>query len=316
MHESLTSQDRHGNRQPGEVEIVVVGYAGIDFVWQASASPGPGRTALLSGPVNPRPRFGGCGPAVALELARMGRSVALISWLGEDGYGREYAAQLQEAGVDTTGLIVAAGELTPRTFLFYDPEGGATVCFHPSGSQQQTLDAPSRARLASARALALTVCPAALTSELLEVRPPEAILAWDVKADADAYPPPLRRRLLAEADIVCLNRDELAFLAEPGRDAPRAASGTSDADVVTSAAHGVVVVTAGAAGIFVSWPEGQAVVRPERVSVEDPTGAGDAFFAAFLAATLRGDGPEQAARVAAEHVVGALSRAAEKGGKQ
>ncbi len=332
MSECAPSPDRRGRsrttrtQQAGTVDldVVVAGYAGIDFIWQASTSPGPGHTALLSGPVEAQPRFGGAGPAVALELAQMGRRVALISWLGDDHYGRAYAALLEAAGVDTAGLVIAAGELSPRTFLFYDPGGGATCCFHPSGSRQQTLDDSSRARLVRSRALALTVCPAALTEGLLDARPPGAMLAWSVKADADAYPPHIRRRLVAEADMLCLNRDELPFLAEAVRDdclgpagrlpmrpgVTQPCGGVPDLDVLASAAPGVIVVTAGAAGIIISWTGGRAVIYPASMSVEDPTGAGDTFFAAFLAATLDGAGPKQAARAATDHVTRALRRAA------
>lgn len=300
-----------------QLDVVVSGYAGVDYVWQVNASPQPGRTSLLFGAVEPPPRFGGCGPRVALALADLGLQVALISWLGGDVVGRDYVSRLEAAGVDVRGVVMAPGRASPRSFLFYDPEGGATVCYHPSGSREQVLDEVGRDLARRARTLAVTVGPAPLTAGLLDARLPEALLAWSVKADPDAFPRDLRRRLLMEAELVCLNRDELPFLL-----------GTADSveartQLEALAARRTVVVTDGAAGATVMWPaDGElapaglgsrcrtAHVRPERVVVEDPTGAGAAFFAAFLAATLRGSEPRDALGQASEYVVRMLRRRA------
>jgi sugar/nucleoside kinase (ribokinase family) len=55
-------------------------------------------------------------------------------------------------------------------------------------------------------------------------------------------------------------------------------------------------MTDGRAGCRVIWPEGDAVIPATPIEVEDPTGVGDAFFAAFLSATIRGQSPPQAAQ--------------------
>jgi len=57
----------------------------------------------------------------------------------------------------------------------------------------------------------------------------------------------------------------------------------------------VLVMTDGRAGCRVIWPEGDAVIAANPIDVEDPTGVGDAFFAAFLSETIRGQSPPQAA---------------------
>src|SRR5712691_4889188 len=73
-----------------DVDILVAGDAAITFAWQLSAPPVPGRTSKLLGTVDPQGRFGGCAPAVALALVGFGHRVALVSWLGDDAYGRAY----------------------------------------------------------------------------------------------------------------------------------------------------------------------------------------------------------------------------------
>ena len=68
-----------------------------------------------------------------------------------------------------------------------------------------------------------------------------------------------------------------------------------------------VIVTLGARGCIV-YAEGIAeLVRARRVPSADPTGAGDAFAAAYLAARSSGNAPTAAARRAAALVADLLS---------
>jgi sugar/nucleoside kinase (ribokinase family) len=298
--------------QTGEgVDVLVSGYASIDVVYQASAPSRAGATALLRGPVAPPPRCGGCGPGAAMALAHAGCRVGLVTWLGDDAQGEACRRSWAEAGIELGGVVAAAGQATPRSFLFYDPAGGATCYYHPSGSEALRLSPAARRLLAGARALAVAVGPPALTEELLAARRPEQALAWNVKADAHAFPPALRRRLLAEAVVVCLNRDELPFVAEmlPPAERPEGDEAALNA-AIQHRGNGVVVVTAGAAGSRVRWPGGAADVPAVPVPVVDPTGAGDAFFGAFLAVWLRGADPPAAAAEAAAAAAEFLRRRA------
>jgi sugar/nucleoside kinase (ribokinase family) len=294
--------------------------------------------------------------------------VGLVTWLGDDADGQACLRSWTEAGVDPRGVIVAPGQASPRCFLFYDPAGGATCYYHPSGSAALRLGAAGRKMAASARALAVTVGPAALTEELLALRRTDQLLAWNVKADANAFPLELRRRLAREANVICLNRGELPFVAaavmdsqplfpahpssptpsprargeggllpapgsgkaplpahgERGRgegcagrrgesqppqrdashlqDSPQQTEITALTTAIQKNSGGIVVVTAGAAGYRVAWPGGVAEGTVVPVPVTDPTGAGDAFFGAFVAGWLSGNDPPEAAAFAAEYV--------------
>lgn len=298
-----------GRAAPGP-EVVVAGYASIDRVFEASAPPAPGRTALLRGAVEVPPRFGGCGPNAARQLARLGCRTGLVSWLGDDAPGRSYLRALEEDGVDVRGVLVATGAASPRCYLFYDPEGGATCYYHPSASPELGLHGGARAMLATASVLALTVAPAGLTEALLGARRPGSRVAWSVKADPDAYPTSLRRRLLTEADVVCLNRAELAFVAA-ALDRPPGTGEEQPLAALRRATEAVVVLTAGADGCRVAWPGGDARIPAAPVGVGDPTGAGDAFFGAFVGAWLRGTEPEAAARSATDRTRAFLEARAE-----
>ena len=277
-----------------ELDAVVAGDAAITFAWQVSVPPAPGRTSKLLGAVEPEGRFGGCAPGVALALAELGHKVALVSWLGDDRYGRDYLARLREAGVDVTGIEVAAGQSSARALMLYDGNGSATCLHHPSGSGSLTLPASGRDRLGDARWLVLTAGPAGMTQALLNARQQTTAVAWAVKADPSHYPIPLRRRIIEQAQLLVFNRDEVAFLAE----ALELAEGASAEEQLTAlrrATRAMLVMTDGRAGCRVIWAEGDAAIPATPIEVEDPTGVGDAFFAAFLAATIRGETPSDAA---------------------
>jgi ribokinase len=300
------------------VDVVVAGYASIDRVWHADRAPAPGLTAILHGAVHPAPSWGGCGPNVALALARLGVRAGIVSWLGDDADGRAYLEVLETAGVEVTCVEVASGEASPHTILVYDPNGSATCLYHPSGSREQVLGPGARAVASSAPLLALTVGPSRLTYDLLEARGAATRLAWSVKADADAYPPTLRDRLLQEADIVCMNRDELEFVA--GADLGGRSRETTTAALLALPIRGsaVAVVTLGADGCLLRSGGEVHAIHADRVEVVDPTGAGDSFFAALVAALLSDSSAPDAARAATAHAASylrgrAASRPAAKG---
>src|SRR5713101_1817479 len=174
-----------------DLNVLVAGDAAITFAWQLNAPPVPGRTSKLLGPVDPPGRFGGCAPSVALALAGFGHRVALVSWLGDDAYGRAYLEELRAHGVDTGGVMVATGQSSPRALMLYDPSGAATCLHHPSGSSSLQLSPKGRERLERSGWLALTAGPPAMSEALLDSRVSDTRVAWDVKADPNHYPVPL-----------------------------------------------------------------------------------------------------------------------------
>jgi ribokinase len=282
------------------VDVLVSGYASIDEAHTATRIAGAAQTGILTGLVRPEARPGGCGPNSARVLAGLGTRVGIVTWVGDDPQGRAFVAGLEEAGVDPTGVAIGPGP-SPRSILIYDAAGDAACYFHPSGSAGQRVDPAIQGQLSGATWLAITVGPRELTEQLLDLRRPTTRLAWNVKADPAAFPPALCRRL-AVADLICLNRGELAFVADalelPDRD---------PAQLVERGA-GCVVLTRGADGYLVVTADGTVERAVEPIASADPTGAGDAFFAGILAWLARGATPPDAAaegaRAAADYLRG------------
>jgi sugar/nucleoside kinase (ribokinase family) len=270
------------------LDVLVSGYASMDETYHASRLAGAAQTGVLHGPVRPSTRPGGCGPNTARSLAGLGVRVGLVTWLGNDPEGRAFLAGLTEAGVDVGSVEVGDGP-SPRSLMIYDAQGNAACYFHPSGSTRQSITAEVTGRLRSASWLALTVGPRSLTEQLLDQRGSTTRVAWALKADPQAFPPALCRRLLS-ADLICLNRAELTFL----NDALGLPAESGPMDLVEQGA-GCVALTRGPDGYTVATQDGAAEVAVEPIAVDDPTGAGDAFFAGILAGLIRGEEPIGAA---------------------
>ena len=93
------------------VDVVVVGSANLDLVVRSPRIPGAGRDA-------DRDSFaeypGGKGLNQAVAAARSGARVALLGALGDDDAGRYLRRVADDAGVDTTGVVLLATESTGR----------------------------------------------------------------------------------------------------------------------------------------------------------------------------------------------------------
>jgi len=252
--------------EPWAGPVTISGYASLDHAVAVDAPPAPDATVLVRERLSARwPDFGGCGPRVAMELARLGVQTALVTWLGGDEDGRRYAAHLSDLGVGTDGVTVATDARTASTWLCYATDGSASCIYDPGtaavdvSALPATIDGP----------LVLTVGPAAVTEALLDAA--EGPVVWSVKADADAFPPWLAERLSREAALIICSSAEEAFL---DASAPRWRTRTS------------TVVTHGREGIEISSE--QAPVPVEPVTATDTTGAGDALVAGLVASMKAG----------------------------
>jgi ribokinase len=287
--------------------VTVCGYTSIDTRLVASTLPRPGETAILEGELPAPERWGGCAPIVARWLRRLGVAAALVGWLGDDDEGLAYRALLAEAGIDLRFLEVGSGA-SPRSWLVSDQAGTSVCFFHPSGAARQGF-LPLDGLRGEVDWMAVTVGPAQLTRHVLsvleeELRSGGVRLAWDVKADREAFPPDLVERLVA-ADLVCLNEAEALFVGDA-----LALGRAAEIDDLLARGASVVALTRGARGAQVGWGSGNEQIAGDEISAREPTGAGDAFFAGTLAALREGAEPSDAARhgleTAGQHLSGVM----------
>lgn len=239
-----------------------------------------------------RRSVGGAECNVAGGLAALGVPTGWISRLGDDGFGQHVLRDLQARGVDVGGV-----ELDPyRPTALYVKEsddGRSRMHYYRTGSAAAAM-APGfldrlevRERLAQAKLVHTTGITAAISAsssdmlERLATEPREFLLSvdlnWRPVLWRERDPEPLWR-LLNAADIVLIGADEAEVFA-----------GTGDADELYERLGAkTLVVKDDANTAILLEPDGRTEVPALSVDVVETVGAGDAFAAGFLAATLQG----------------------------
>lgn len=234
---------------------------------------------------------------VAIGLARLGHHPAWIGAVGNDEPGRLIQRTLRAEDVDTGFLRLTDDSFTG--FIAFDqPVHDVTrVSYHRRGSAGSLLAADEC--LAALRACAplflhvTGITPAlsdtaraATTSVVRAAAEAGVRVSLDVNyrsrlwSRADAAD--CLRELLPQASIVFASDDELDILSD------------AEDPVVALRSAGIdeVVVTAGARGACVHTAQGSIHRAADPVTVVDSIGAGDAFVAGYLSATLDGSDVE------------------------
>ena len=285
---------------PGNYRILVIGDALIDHQYWIDRMPGPGEdTVILSFSKN----VGGSAANTAIALAYLGAPTKFYGTIGRDIDGGLIIEQMQDVGVDTSGIQY--GETTGFTITMIDLSSERTMfSFRGASSNALSIDPPLLQSIKSSRIL--------LTSgyQLLYPDQAEVVLsiAERVKAEGNLValdpspligdvPEEIRSRMLGLTDILLPNLHEIGVLT--GEKDPLAALEKA------SLLYKCVAVKLGSKGAWMAIREGFQLADGRIVSNDlyyqapaiqvqavDTTGAGDAFNAGFLASFLRNEAPE------------------------
>ena len=278
--------------------------AGEAMVLVSPAAPGRLRHATSVGL-----SIGGAESNVAIGLSRLGIPATWVSALGADEPGELVLARVRAEGVDTSAVRRVGGRPT-GLYLREQVAGGTRVYYYRQGSAAATLApgafAPSV--LDGAAFLHLTGITAALSPECARFTSWAASLArdkgvrvsYDVNYRSKLWDPDAARAateaLLPHVDVLLVGDEEAAAL--------WGAAGEPVLDRLAAAGPREVVLKQGARGCT-ALVDGVRLDSPGfAVREVDPIGAGDAFAAGYLAATLWDADPRERLRVA--NAMGAL----------
>jgi len=220
---------------------------------------------------------GGTSAGKALNLRSLGLSVTLRTVVGRDEAADRVLSVLQDAGVDLLTEVASAGS-TEQHLNLMDPRGGrvslylGTPHFEPSDAR---LDAEAEEAMLAADAVVVDLSEPArpfLAKARSAGRP-----VWCDLHDYNGTSA-FHTEFVDTAGYLFLNDDKIADPA--GFAAQRIAAGAR-----------LVVVTRGPAGAIAMGPDAVLhTIDAEPVDeVVDTNGAGDAFFAGYFAAHLRGE---------------------------
>jgi 2-dehydro-3-deoxygluconokinase len=225
---------------------------------------------------------------VAMGLARLGHRAAFMGRVGMDPFGARILSELRSAGVDVsavrqdprrpTGIYLKDHDAT-RTSVYYYREGSAATAMSPA-DLGSVAAAPGWFHVTGITAALSDSC-AALIDEVLATRPGRAQVSFDVNHRPSLWPTAragqVLRDLARRADLVFVGRDEAAALWKT----------YSAEDVRRLLPHVPVLVVKDAAAGATSFRGDQVTTVPSLpVRVVEAVGAGDAFAAAYLSATL------------------------------
>jgi 2-dehydro-3-deoxygluconokinase len=245
----------------------------------------------------------------AVGLARLGHSVAYIGRVGSDGFGAAIVRKLRGEGVDVEHLVV--DDTAPTGLMIRERRalGAAHVLYYRSGSAGSRLgpaevDAAA-AQFKGARWLHVTGITPALSPTARAAVERAIALARDARLTI-SLDLNLRRKLWSEAEAALVFR-ELAAKADVvmgDEDEARLVTGTKDsgevlAEALLARGASTAIVKLGRQGA-VAATVGEAIRVPalDIPAVVDPVGAGDAFAAGYIAATLEGKPLDEALRAA------------------
>lgn len=268
------------------------------------AEPGPARQVR-----NWRRSVGGAESNVACHLAGLGVPTGWVGAVGDDPFGHAVLGEIAAAGVDVRGAYVDPARPT-GLYLKETGDPGSPVRYYRSGSAASAMG-PELLRALDFRGVEVVhlsgITPALspscleLVRALLAAPRGERRISFDVNwrsalwAGRDGR---VLAELAGQADIVLVGEDEAEKVWGTGDPARlRAALPGPEALVVKHGERGATLVERGRPDTF---------VPALRVQVVEPVGAGDAFAAGFLAATLRGAGPATRLRRGHLQAAGAL----------
>jgi 5-dehydro-2-deoxygluconokinase len=278
-----------------DLEVLTVGRVGVDLYPEQAGPLADVRTFAKF--------LGGTATNVAVGAARLGRRAAVLTKVGDDGFGSYVRQALTGFGVDASYVGTSPDLHTPVVFCELNPPEDPPLLFYRDPvAPDLTLtaaDVPwevvTDVPLLWVTGTGVSVEPARATQRAMlerRGRQPAGSGRYTV-LDLDwrpmFWPSPEHARdqyaaMLEHVDVVVGNRAEVEV-----------AVGTADPDEAAArllaAGVGLALIKMGAEGVLVATAAGTTTVAPHPVEVVCGLGAGDAFGAALGHGLLAGWAP-------------------------
>ncbi|WP_405880019.1 sugar kinase [Streptomyces sp. NBC_01384] len=275
---------------PTVVDVVALGESMVTFL--------PTRPGRLADVPSFERGIGGAESNVACVLAAAGHTVRWVGRVGADGFGDHLVEAIAAYGVDTSAVRRDSARPTGVYFRTAGDRGtdAHEVAYYRAGSAASAMAAGTMDldAVRAGRVLHLSGITAALSEDCLALmreltarRPGRPLVSFDVNHRAHLWHHQEPGRVLLDlargSDLVFVGEDEAetAWGVTGGPAAIRAALPEPRALVVKQGSRGATLFECDSEGGSVTF------VPALHVDVVAPVGAGDAFAAGFLSATLR-----------------------------
>ena len=287
------------------MHIVVVGSLNMDLVIQMPQIPKPGET-LLGGVFKNFP--GGKGANQAVAAARLGAHVSMIGCVGDDAFGKELRAGLENDGVDTTHVLVHPEAATGVALIQVDVQGQNSIAVASGANFCLTSADVEKAMQTIGEFDALLM---QLETPLETIYTAAKIASYqDAKVLLNPAPAQvLEKDLLELVDVLLPNEYEVAMMTGVALQSP--ADTRQAAKKLLSLGTKNLIVTMGSHGalLFDGKTNQEAFIPACLVQAVDSTAAGDCFVGALAVGLCEGKSLPSAARFASAAAALSVTRA-------
>ncbi|HIF6264048.1 TPA: ribokinase [Raoultella ornithinolytica] len=280
-------------------KLVVLGSINADHILNLESFPMPGETVTGH---HYQVAFGGKGANQAVAAGRSGADIAFIACTGDDDIGERVRRQLERDRIDVAPVRAVNAQSTGVALIFVNAEGENVIGIHAGANAALSVEQveAEKARIAGAQALLMQL-ESPLESVLAAAK-----IAHQHQTTVVLNPAPARDlpdELLSLIDIITPNETEAEKLTgirvENDDDAAKAAR------VLHEKGIGIVMITLGSRGVWVSHDGQGRRVPGFKVQAVDTIAAGDTFNGAFVTALLEGTALDEAIRFA--HAAAAIA---------
>lgn len=263
--------------------VLLLGDVNIDLAFELSEPLRPGGDGLAS---SHRVDVGGSATNTAVLLRRLGFDAVLLAATGTDPWAERIRTSLRAEGIDLTHVVQVSEHPTFLNVVAVTPDGERTMFGHRGASVEYcAADLPHEA---IATCVLLHVSGYALMDEPQSSAAVRAVelaraagvpVSLDVPVDPARHRPSVFRDALAWTDLLSIGMPEAAELV--GQREPRAACAA-----LHRLGASTVALKRGVEGTVMSRGGEWSEVAGLPVPTVDTTGAGDAFAAGAIAATV------------------------------
>ena len=267
-----------------DTKIAVIGSTMMDLTVYADILPAAGETrfgeSFTTG-------FGGKGANQAVMAARTGATVAMITGIGNDGFGDESLQNFKNSQMDTSSVL-RLDTHTGVAHIWVDGQGQNRISIVPGANfkltPQDAIDEVSKLKNVS---VLIAQCEIPQEVTLAAFRTAQELGITTILNPAPYQP--LTDDLLDLTDWLIPNEIEFAELDKAHR-AP-----DTDEIIASLRDKGRTIVTLGSEGAALVTSDGKVKrFSAKKVGATDTTGAGDCFIGAFAAAIAAGANEESA----------------------
>ena len=263
-------------------QLVVLGSINVDHLLNVQKFPRAGETVTGT---HYQLAFGGKGANQAVAASRSGANTRFLACLGSDAIAQDILAQFVQDGMNTEAVCQIPEQNTGVALIFVNNQAENCIGIYPGAnaslSPQYVTQHAEKIRCADALLLQLET---PLESLIDAVKIAKAANTIVVLNPAPAQPLP--EDFLQHIDLITPNETEASALT--GIQVYDLQSAEQAAQHLHQQGVGMVIITLGEQGIWLSQ-QGQGQHIPAfKVHAVDTTGAGDTFNGALMTALLEG----------------------------